>query len=418
MNRMKKVLSVALAGALLTGALAGCQSLAKPAADDITYQVSGIARDKVLAKVDGQPITAEEYFYWLTQSVAYQKQQGNLADDAAWEGKIDDKSAAQYIRDDALETAKFYRIIANKAAEYGVTVTDEQKAELEQQFTDLKESLEGQGMTVQMAMDVQGISEAGFRTLVEQSYLANNLYTKLSEEGGPLVPTDEAMDAFLEEEGFYRVKHILLSTRRETDEKDANGYPVYENFSEEETAKVKAEADALVTELRAADDKEALFDQKMKARSDDGRDADGNLGAPDGYLSYPGQMVSEFETAALALQVGEISEPVKTEFGYHIILRLDADNEESRSYFPNYMMSKLRDQWMEEAKVDLDPAYESIQVKDVSDKQEAIAAERLEQAEAAKAAQASASPAPEASGVPQASATPPASPAPTASPKP
>ncbi|MBU5310584.1 peptidylprolyl isomerase [Tissierella carlieri] len=45
-----------------------------------------------------------------------------------------------------------------------------------------------------------------------------------------------------------------------------------------------------------------------------------------------GQMVPEFETAAFNMEVDAISEPVKTQFGYHII-KLTAKNKEAMSTF-------------------------------------------------------------------------------------
>lgn len=47
----------------------------------------------------------------------------------------------------------------------------------------------------------------------------------------------------------------------------------------------------------------------------------GKRGGDLGYFGR-GKMVKPFEAAAFKLSVGQISEPIKTEYGYHIIKRL------------------------------------------------------------------------------------------------
>ncbi len=80
------------------------------------------------------------------------------------------------------------------------------------------------------------------------------------------------------------------------------------------------EALAKATELKKKLDGGANFAALAKAESDD--TGSGTNGGDLGTFKH-GQMVPAFEAAAFALPVGKVSDPVKTQFGYHLI-RMDS----------------------------------------------------------------------------------------------
>lgn len=51
----------------------------------------------------------------------------------------------------------------------------------------------------------------------------------------------------------------------------------------------------------------------------------GQNGGDLGYFSR-GQMVKEFEDAAFSMKKGEVSNPIKTQFGYHLIYLTDTQD--------------------------------------------------------------------------------------------
>ena len=103
-------------------------------------------------------------------------------------------------------------------------------------------------------------------------------------------------------------RHILLST---TSGEDADAQ--------------LAKAQNLVKELKAGAD----FSELAKANSQDTGTAanGGSLG-----LVETGQMVPEFETATFSLEEGAISDPIKTQFGYHIIQVNKIQTPEQQSF--------------------------------------------------------------------------------------
>ncbi len=109
----------------------------------------------------------------------------------------------------------------------------------------------------------------------------------------------EQNNAVLSQQEQRRARHILLT--------------VAAGASAEDKAKVKAQAEALLAELKQTP---ARFPELARTRSQDPGSA-----AQGGDLDFfaRGAMVKPFEDAAFALAPGKLSEVVETEFGFHII---------------------------------------------------------------------------------------------------
>ena len=396
----KKLLCAGLSGALLLGALTGCSDkpadptpAGTPAADDVAYQTAGITRDTVLFTADGEEAVADEYLYWLLNAIAVAKNSGYLGDDTAWEEEIEGTPTADYLKEMALENTKLYTVAVAKVNEAGLTLSEEDMTSIQSQMDSMSAMLEMYyGVTLQEYLDQQCISQAAYQKMAyEVPALVTNLQEQYT-EAGDFTPTDENIQNMIESEGIYSCKHILLTFPTNEDGSDV---------TDEQKAEVKAQADALLAEIQGAEDPIAAFDAAMNEKSGDGRDPETNeLYKPQGYtflsdgslVDGSGSLVSSFVQMGIALAEGEISQPVETDYGYHILLGQNPDNEETRAVYPNYAMNQLVNQWMADAKVETTAAYDALDPKAFYDNLIELSKQWQAEKEAEAAAQASASP--------------------------
>ena len=253
----------------------------------------------------------------------------------------------QFAREQAENSVKLYAAIENMAKEYGVEMTDEDKASLEENRAAAIEELGGEE-EFQAYLEELGISEDSFNRLSSASYLVEGLTDLVLEEGSPLYLAPEDYNQY----AIY-ADHILLSTQDTT---------TGEALSEEEIEAKRATAEDLLAQLQEAEDVEALFSQLADEYSEDpGRDS-----YPNGYIYAPGTMVTEFEDAAASLNPGEISGIVESTYGYHIILRKDLtqgladDPDQKRTLAQNHLDSLLQ-LAMQEAEVTASDKLDTIE---------------------------------------------------------
>jgi peptidyl-prolyl cis-trans isomerase C len=150
-------------------------------------------------------------------------------------------------------------------------------------------------------------------TLVTNQTLANAEYQLLGK------PDDAALHAYYDahkgDMDEIHARHILIRFK---------GSKVPLRLNEKDLTEEEALAKA--QEVRAKIVAGAKFEEVAKTESDDVGSGE-NGGDLDPFTK--GKMVPQFEAAAFALPIGQLSEPVKSDFGYHLIL---VESRKSKSF--------------------------------------------------------------------------------------
>lgn len=394
---MKQRLLALLMAAGLVLALAACDNSAATGSADPSHSPSGDASaspsQEVVADlsralldfsagmepgdtaltVNGQEVPADLFLYWLalnctTFDMYYQSYGMTVAD------------YADQLFQDSLDLTTYYILLEQKAMESGCPLTDEQRAQIQEDM------LAGGQETYEQQKTLFGLSDDTMEYIFSVSHYYDNLLEALTQE-----PTQEELNNYV-----YQAKHILLLTvdMEGTPTLQEDGTYAYPSLDEETIAEKKQLADDLLSQLRTSDDPQTLFDELMAQYSED----TGLESYPDGYTTTVGQMVPEFEQTALSLGFGEISDVVESSYGYHIILR--GEVEDLDSYAEVYRQTQLDsqvDQWLEDTQVACAPEVENLDVGDFYAKYTAWQAAMAEQLQPEESgSDASSSPAPSA----------------------
>lgn len=223
-----------------------------------------------------------------------------------------------------------------------MTITQVDKDKIEAQINSTKDYL-GSQADYEVWLLEQGLTEEVYKEFIEVSLLSSKLLDKLIAD----VSDDELFKYY--EENVAHVKHILVKTVDD----DMN------SLSGDIFAQKQALAYDYLKRAKAGED----FDKMVNDLSED----PGSQSSPEGYylgkgfiLGTTGGMLAEFEAASLELEVGQISEPVETIYGYHIIKRYENDREAFEVHYEQLQaqiksekFSEMLDGWRREAKVEL-----------------------------------------------------------------
>ena len=186
-----------------------------------------------------------------------------------------------------------------EAAELGIEVTEKDVDAAEQEL--IKSRFDGKRAEYVKALEAQGFTPEEYREkALEVSALSKKLFDAVTKD--VQVTDAEIAEYYAQNQSQYGtpesrdVRHILIAEK---------------NGSEVDFAASKRKADEIYSQLRGGADFAALA--KAKSQDPGSKDSGGKL------TISRGQTVPEFDKISFELDTGELSKPVKTQYGYHVI---------------------------------------------------------------------------------------------------
>lgn len=268
-------------------------------------QENDLSGGEVVMAIDGQNITANEYTQYLCYYRAYLESQldSQYGIDAAAEVWADDvmcETYAQALFDMTDEQMRYCIVIDQVADELGYTFGRIQQ-EIVEDLIDESNSF------------YEIYLENGLDSLLDDYNITLEMYENIMIEDQKrddlsVLYTSNVSDEQLEAAAYNVIltaKHILIANF------DDSGVTLTGDAYDEKYAL----AQEVLEKVNAGED----FDTLMFAYTEDV----GTASYPAGYTFVSGEMITAFEDATRELEIGEISGLVESEYGWHIIMRLE-----------------------------------------------------------------------------------------------
>lgn len=244
----------------------------------------------IIAEISGDPVANDEYVRALN----------GMLNNIAKGGRAVPEAVFTEMRANLLTNILDTETLSRKADSEGVEIDEGKVTETYEQIKSRYPTEEAflQAMT-ENGSNEEKIKVDIARSLKVQALIEQEIVSSIiiSEESARKY-YDENISQFEREESVS-ASHILVAARA--------------SDSEEKKAEAKKKAEGILKRLHEGAD----FAELAKTMSDDPGAA--RQGGDLGFFGR-GKMVPEFEAVAFALKPGDISDIVKTQFGYHIIL--------------------------------------------------------------------------------------------------